>query len=206
MNQVSAYNGDGPIIPSKTLKDRVRYAMDRAGLSQSELAEKSGVTRSTVSNWLLGRSASVKTGVVGSLAKALNVSPEWLMYGQGEIDKPMPAEVPAEAVGFVKLINRLDDDQRGILDAIVSAVDAYTSGVSLDEESDIPDEPPGVEILTKAYRLLDTEPFRERVNVLPADAKATLVATLCSMLQDEEIEDVEGEIDGVLRICKHLKR
>lgn len=180
--------------------------MDRAGLSQSELAEKAGVSRSSVSNWLLGRSASVKTGVVGSLAKALNVSPEWLMYGQGEIDKPMPAEMPAEAVGFVKLINRLDDDQRGILDAIVSAVDAYTSGVALEEESDIPDEPPGVEILTKAYRLLDTESFRERTNALPADAKATLVATLCSMLQDEDIDDVEGEIDGVLRICKHIKR
>jgi len=194
-----------PSIPSKTLKDRVRFAMERAGLSQVELADRAGVTRSTVSNWLLGRSASVKTNVAGSLAKALNVSAEWLMYGTGDIDQPTPVGVPAEAIGFAKLLHRLDDDQKGMLESIVNAIDSYTSGARLDE-TDIPNDPPGVDILTRAYRMLETERFRDRFDALPPDAKATLLATLCSMMQDDDIEDAEGEIEGVLRVCKHLRR
>lgn len=59
-------------------KDRLREAMTNAGINQSELAQKTGITQSSVSDWLKGKYLA-KQDKVDLLAKALNVSPSWLM-------------------------------------------------------------------------------------------------------------------------------
>ena len=59
-------------------KDRLREAMNNAGLNQSELAQKAGITQSSVSDWLKGKYLA-KQDKVDLLAKALGVSPSWLM-------------------------------------------------------------------------------------------------------------------------------
>lgn len=59
-------------------KDRLREAMHAADLNQSELAQKAGITQSSISDWLKGKYLA-KQDKVDLLAKALNVSPSWLM-------------------------------------------------------------------------------------------------------------------------------
>ena len=59
-------------------KDRLREAMHTAGLNQSELAQKAGITQSSISDWLKGKYLA-KQDKVDLLAKALHVSPSWLM-------------------------------------------------------------------------------------------------------------------------------
>lgn len=68
-------------------KDRLKQAMEAAGLNQSELAKLANVRQSSISDWLKGRYLA-KQDKVDALAKALNVSQAWLMG----IDDDIPFE------------------------------------------------------------------------------------------------------------------
>lgn len=186
-----------------TLSHRIRYAMDRAGLSQTELADRAGVTRGTVSNWVNGRSASVKTSVVGPLAKALNVSAVWLMDGRGDIDSPPPADVPEDALVIAKILTRLVPQQRELIDILFDALDTYVNGE--EPESKDKEEPPGAETLIKAYQILDSAQYRDRFAALPPEVKGNIVATFCAILNDEQEEDPEGVLDATLKFYKHYR-
>lgn len=59
-------------------KDRLKQAMEAAGLNQTELAKLANVRQSSISDWLKGRYLA-KQDKVDALAKALNVSQAWLM-------------------------------------------------------------------------------------------------------------------------------
>jgi len=81
-----------------TLKERMACAM--AGppkVTGSELARLTGLHASSVSDWITGKSKSIKPEHVAKVARVLNVLPAWLSLGDG----PMrPGEevpnVPAE--------------------------------------------------------------------------------------------------------------
>lgn len=74
-------------------KDRLREAMNNAGLNQSELAQKAGITQSSVSDWLKGKYLA-KQDKVDLLAKALGVSPSWLMgMDLGKNDNYLPSNI-----------------------------------------------------------------------------------------------------------------
>ena len=63
------------------LGDRIRALRQARGLSQSQLAELCGVTKSAVSQWELGQSANIKLEVFLSLVDALGTSPHYLVFG-----------------------------------------------------------------------------------------------------------------------------
>lgn len=60
--------------------NRLRDAMEKAGITASELSRLSGVGKSDISYYLSGRYAP-KQDKCYMLAKALNVDPGWLMVG-----------------------------------------------------------------------------------------------------------------------------
>lgn len=65
---------------------RLRQAMGDAGASQSGLARRIGVDRSTISQLLLGDGARLPNAhLVGATASALGVSSDWLL---GLSDRP----------------------------------------------------------------------------------------------------------------------
>lgn len=66
-------------------KNRLKEAMEKINISQAELATKTGITASSISDWLKGKYLA-KQDKVGILAKALRVSPAWLMG----FDDPKP--------------------------------------------------------------------------------------------------------------------
>ena len=69
--------------------DRIRVARLNLGLSQAELAKRANVSQGTIGQLESGRNQS--SGKIVELAAALNVSPEWLLYGK---NPPSVAQKP----------------------------------------------------------------------------------------------------------------
>ena len=63
---------------------RLRDARTRAVLSQEQLGEAAGVSPITISRLETGRAgnATPRPSTVQALARALGVSPQWLMFGE----------------------------------------------------------------------------------------------------------------------------
>ncbi|MBJ8730886.1 helix-turn-helix transcriptional regulator [Citrobacter freundii] len=65
----------------KTFADRLNAAMNAAGISQGQLAEKVGVSQPAIQKMTSGKTNGSRKMV--ELAHALNVRPEWLSSGTG---------------------------------------------------------------------------------------------------------------------------
>jgi len=91
-------------IAEVTLGERIREARLAKGLGQRGLAEASGVSQGHISHAESGKRQELGPTVLGALARALEVSPEWLLTGEGprvryaastDADDPYPARAAA---------------------------------------------------------------------------------------------------------------
>ena len=62
-----------------TTGERIRDARKARGMTQKELAEKVGVKFSAIHKYETGLIVNLKRETISALAKALDVSPSWLM-------------------------------------------------------------------------------------------------------------------------------
>ncbi|MDK6077916.1 LexA family transcriptional regulator [Massilia varians] len=93
------------------LSERIKLAMQTAGISQVELARACGVAPPSVHGWLSGKSKFLRGENLLKAARALRVSEDWLATGKGsmipEVGMPAPS---ASASPFI-------DDQVDLADA-----------------------------------------------------------------------------------------
>ena len=75
---------------SQAIGERIRLARQERGLTQEQLAEAVGVTRSAVAQWETGRAGQV-TGNLSRIAGVLEVGVEHLMFGDGKATHLRPA-------------------------------------------------------------------------------------------------------------------
>ena len=75
---------------SQAIGERIRLARQERGLTQEQLAEAVGVTRSAVAQWETGRAGQV-TGNLSRIAAVLEVGVEHLMFGDGKAAQQRPA-------------------------------------------------------------------------------------------------------------------
>ncbi|MEY8613999.1 helix-turn-helix domain-containing protein [Limosilactobacillus reuteri] len=75
-----------------TFKDRLREGINYAGLTQSELARRSGIHRAIISDYVRGK-YEAKQDKLYELAKVLNVSEAWLMGYDVKKERRHPEEV-----------------------------------------------------------------------------------------------------------------
>jgi transcriptional regulator with XRE-family HTH domain len=61
--------------------DRLRVAREVAGLSQDELAQLTGISRQTISNYELGLSKKPKPPYIAAIALATHFNRDWIEYG-----------------------------------------------------------------------------------------------------------------------------
>ena len=80
-----------------TLSERLKQARQHAGLTQDELAEKSGVTQASISKIELGKNKSENTTFGVQLAVACGVRCEWLVLGMGEMLEGLKPDEAAKA-------------------------------------------------------------------------------------------------------------
>ncbi len=64
-----------------SISDRLRSALVKKGYSEGELARRSGTNQPTINRILSGESASPRRQNIEKLARALQVSPDWLFFG-----------------------------------------------------------------------------------------------------------------------------
>ena len=77
------------------IKDRLNEAMRLRQTTVSELAKKSGLSKSSVSRYLSGENIP-RSIAIGKLATALNVSPTWILGYKVTIDGKELVEIDTD--------------------------------------------------------------------------------------------------------------
>lgn len=73
----------------KIIGERLKYARDKLrGMSLQDVAEASGVARSTVQRYETAKIQNIKLPVVESFARVLNVNPAWLIGKSDDMEIP----------------------------------------------------------------------------------------------------------------------
>lgn len=78
-DKISASTASQVIGQSKvaTVSERLQVIMEERNIKQADLARSTGISRGSISNYVLGR-YEPKTDIIGKLANALNCSATWL--------------------------------------------------------------------------------------------------------------------------------
>ena len=91
--------------------DRLKEIMNERNMSQSELCRITGISKSTLSQWVSGTRTPKADGLY-MLAKALNVNETWLM-GKDVPKNILDAEIEAKSVlGFIELYSKLTEEEQ----------------------------------------------------------------------------------------------
>lgn len=91
---------------------RIRAARRDRGLTQDELADQVGVSRSAVAQWETGRTGQV-TGNLSRIAGVLEVNVEYLMYGD---DKRLAGEArQGDELALLRLYRECEPEDRQML-------------------------------------------------------------------------------------------
>lgn len=77
------------------IKDRIKEALEARSMTASELAKQSGINKGAISKYVNGFVVP-KQSAIGSMARALSVSPAWLMG----YDVPMEPQDTLPGGGF----------------------------------------------------------------------------------------------------------
>lgn len=105
MTEMKSGSASPRISPGLDLGRRIRLLREMAGLSQQQLAEMVGISRSAVAFWETGRSGHVGKHL-GEVAKALGVEPEVLLTGM--MFKEITETLTPDESAFLALYRRLD--------------------------------------------------------------------------------------------------
>lgn len=103
-----------------TRSERIKLLVEQSGLSYQELEKTTGIKKSSLQRYASGATAKIPLDVIERLAKAFNVSQEYLM-GWKEDKKNAPEE-PKLTEGEEMLLNLFrqvpEDQQKLVLDMI----------------------------------------------------------------------------------------
>lgn len=91
-----------------TLAERLKIAMDAMGLTQAALAERVGVSQAAIQKLTSGKAAKSKKLV--QIANALEVSPNWLDNGSGDMKSHVSSESTIPPESEWEGVDAWDDD------------------------------------------------------------------------------------------------
>ncbi|RSB90215.1 helix-turn-helix domain-containing protein [Parvimonas micra] len=94
---------------NNTFLNRLKAAMQSANLNQCELAKKSNITQSSISDWLNGKYVP-KQDKIDALAQALNVTPAYLM-GWEENSKELKSIEDLDFSGINRIAAHFEGDE-----------------------------------------------------------------------------------------------
>lgn len=74
------------MISTLEIGKRIKIAREAKDLTQEQLGKELGMNKSTVQRYETGQIAKIKLPVLESIAKALNVNPDWLIYKSNNME------------------------------------------------------------------------------------------------------------------------
>lgn len=95
-------------IDPKKFGERLRDAIKLANTTQKDLADKIGVTKTAVNNYVGGRIPDAT--ILYKICKSLNISMEWLL--DGEDQKQTNVVFDKEEFDLITLYNKCDENQK----------------------------------------------------------------------------------------------
>ncbi|MBQ2251222.1 MAG: helix-turn-helix transcriptional regulator [Lachnospiraceae bacterium] len=90
------------------ISERIRELREQAGLSQSQLAKRLDVTRSSVNAWEMGLSAPTTQYIV-SLTKLFHVSADYILGTESDLSISMRGYTEKEITLVLNLLNYFDE-------------------------------------------------------------------------------------------------
>ena len=90
------------------ISDKIRELREQAGYSQTQLAKKLGVTRSSVNAWEMGLS-SPTTQYIVAMAKLFHVSADYILGLQSEKSISLDGYTQREITMIMDLLKYFDD-------------------------------------------------------------------------------------------------
>ena len=91
-----------------TTANRIRTALDRLGMRQTDLARKAGIDKGSMSHYLKGK-YEPKQDVIFAIAKALDVSEMWLWGYDCAMERPLEHK-KNDAMNDIIIRMRTDED------------------------------------------------------------------------------------------------
>ncbi len=100
-----------------SIGSRIKKARQAAGISQADLAQAMGITRSACSQWESDQGTGPRRERLEVLAAELGVSYEWLATGReaGAVSEISPSYLTADQLELLRLFKGLQPKQRKAL-------------------------------------------------------------------------------------------
>lgn len=89
-----------------SFRERLKAAIDESGLQNQVVARIAGLSPSAITLWLNGDTKSYKADPFLRVCQALDVRPQWLLWGDG------PMREARDSLAVVELINTMPPDSR----------------------------------------------------------------------------------------------
>ena len=109
----------------KSVRDRIRVAIERSGVTQEQVADACGVSGPAVNQWLTGKTKKIDPGYLVDVAACTNASLNWLMTGKGN-----PARQKREPLSSVE--ERLLEDFRRLPVKVRVEVSRLVKAIAVD--------------------------------------------------------------------------
>lgn len=104
-----------------TIGDRIRQARTEKGLTLEYVGDRVGVTRATIQKYENGLIASIPSDKVSAIARALNVSPAYLMGWEKKEETPGQLQLTEGEKAMLDLFNRVPVDQQQLVLQMIRA-------------------------------------------------------------------------------------
>ncbi|MGU9992734.1 XRE family transcriptional regulator [Bordetella avium] len=108
-----------------TLAERLREALDAAGVRQVDLARAAGIRPPSVADWLNGKTKNIKGANLVSVAQFLNVNEAWLADGVGPKERRASSDWPFSRLDKADFYGLTEPQRAAIEDWVVSQVQAF---------------------------------------------------------------------------------
>ena len=102
-----------------SFRENLRYIMDSKGIQTKELSQKTGISENTIKSYLKSDSAEPKVSKAIIIAKALNVSVEFLVTG---IDSSKDKQKTALELNITDYLYKLGERDLIIVSNLVSTM------------------------------------------------------------------------------------
>ena len=106
----------------KSVRERIRAAMRRAGVTQEQLAEACGVTGPAVNQWLTGKTKNIAPAYFADIAACTHSSVEWIMSGRGDAVRRARDPLSTDEKRLLSDYRRLPPKVRAQVGRLVGAI------------------------------------------------------------------------------------